>query len=209
MVLIGWSHLETHDESSLNNCGQSCPASITTPFIVDDGTSTSWELTGIPKAKSTGRLASFTIKHRCSLGLRLSLTLGQGGRVLAWRPSAPELVSSRPLAPLGIGAPLGLLGEVTSVLQLLFPDPWVQSFDQAFLRTEVSLLRGPLTCRLGCHVIRPNGIVVCCSPTEVVLPGAFQGLSKMVIMCLFRKPGGEVGTRSPRRLEGIRLTCKW
>lgn len=79
------------------------------------------------------------------------------------------------------------------MLQLLFPDPWVQSFDQAFLRTEVSLLRGPLTCRLGCHVIRPNGIVVCCSPTEVVLPGAFQGLSKMVIMCLFRKPGGEVG----------------
>ena len=53
-------------------------------------------------------MASLTIKHQCPLGLRLSLALGQRGRVLAWRLSAPELVSSRPLGPMGIGAPSGL-----------------------------------------------------------------------------------------------------
>lgn len=133
------SHLETHDESSEITVDRAVTRPITTPFIVTMEPAHPGNPQASLKQKSTGDLASFTYQTPVPWPLRLSLTLAR------WRVRPEtfcpwELVSSRP-RPLGIGAPLGLpLGRL---MRLCSTAPvsrsWVQSFDQAFLRTEVGL----------------------------------------------------------------------
>ena len=72
-------------------------------------------------------------------------------------------------------------------------NPGSQALIKHFSGPRCLSCEGPSPASQVAHVVRLDGIAVLCSPTEVVLPGDFQGLSKMGVMRLLRKPGEDIG----------------